>query len=172
MTIRPIVIYPDPRLRKPADRVTEFNDQLVALLEDLTDTMYDADGLGIAAPQIGVSRRVMVINCDNDPENRQPLYCINPEILSRSDQHETLSEGCLSIPDIREEIKRPLSIVARYFDRHGTPRESSFENLEARCFVHETDHLNGKLFIDYLSFLKRRSITNQMRKRKRATPAR
>ena len=167
MTVRPILIHPDARLRRTARPVAKFDDRLHALLTDLEDTMYGADGIGLAAPQLGINRRIVVMDCDRENNERRPLQLVNPEICHRSDQTELRAEGCLSIPEVYEEIKRSLEIEACYQDRNGKKIRTVFAGMEARCIAHEIDHLDGRLFIDYLGPLKQQMITNRLRKIKR-----
>lgn len=162
MTKRKIITLPDPLLRKPSVPVERVDDDLRTLIDDMLETMYDAPGLGLAGVQVAVSRRVLVLDVnyrDKDEEGgegeKQPIAMINPEILSSSDEMRVHEEGCLSIPDFYAEIERPSRIRVRYIDREGKQREEDCEGLLATVVQHEIDHLNGKLFIDYLSRLKR-----------------
>jgi peptide deformylase len=164
--IRPILIHPDPRLKKPCDTVTEFTADLAQLADDMLETMYDAPGIGLAAPQIGVMRRVLVMDCIKDGPPR-PMVLINPEITWASEDQSIYEEGCLSIPDQYAEVKRPSEVRVTWHDLTGTVQEEQFSGLWATCVQHEIDHLNGKLFIDYLGPLKRQMITRKMEKLKR-----
>ncbi|WP_339950917.1 peptide deformylase [uncultured Albimonas sp.] len=167
MSLRPILIHPDPRLKKAAEAVPEPDDALRRLVEDMLETMYDAPGVGLAGPQVGVMKRLFVMDVAGKEEAPQPLALINPEILWRSDETSTYEEGCLSIPDIYEEVTRPARVAVRWMDPEGAPREAEFEGLAATCAQHEIDHLDGKLFIDYLGSVKRGLITQKMKKLKR-----
>jgi peptide deformylase len=168
MSIRPIVLHPDPRLKKPASPVAAVTPDLVALARDMLETMYDAPGIGLAAPQIGVSRRIIVMDCVKDPEAApRPMILFNPEIIWSSDEYNIYEEGCLSIPEHYAEVERPAEVRVRWLDEHGAPQEEHFTGLWATCVQHEIDHLDGKLFIDYLGPLKRQLITRKMVKRKR-----
>jgi peptide deformylase len=164
--IRPILIHPDPRLKKPCDAVAEVTPDIVALASDMLETMYDAPGVGLAAPQIGVLKRVIVMDCikEGPPE---PMVLINPEILWTSDEPNVYEEGCLSIPDQYAEVTRPAEVRVTWLGLDCAQHERRFEKLWATCVQHEIDHLNGKLFIDYLGPLKRQMITRKMEKMKR-----
>lgn len=164
--IRPILIHPDPRLKKPCDAVVEVTPEIAALAADMLETMYDAPGVGLAAPQIGVLKRVIVMDCikEGPPE---PMVLINPEILWTSDEPSIYEEGCLSIPDQYAEVTRPAEVRVTWLGLDGAQHERSFDKLWATCVQHEIDHLNGKLFIDYLGPLKRQMITRKMEKMKR-----
>ena len=164
--IRDILIHPDPRLKKLCDPVTEVTDEIRALASDMLETMYDAPGVGLAAPQVGVTKRILVMDCikDGPPE---PMVLINPELVWASEEASTYEEGCLSIPDQYANVDRPASVTIRWTDLEGAPQERLFEGLWATCVQHEMDHLNGKLFIDFLGPLKRQMITRKMEKLKR-----
>ncbi|MXU63974.1 peptide deformylase [Oceanomicrobium pacificus] len=167
MSTRPILIHPDPRLKKVAAEVTAFDADLQALAADMLDTMYDAPGIGLAGPQIGAMQRIFVMDCAAKEAEPEPLVLINPQIVAASDDLSEYEEGCLSIPDIYETITRPAAVQMRWQDLDGQVQEAEFGGLEATCVQHELDHLNGKLFIDYLSALKRRMITSKMQKLKK-----
>jgi peptide deformylase len=166
--IRSILIHPDPRLRKPADPVTSITADMGKLAEDMLATMYDAPGVGLAAPQVGVSKRLLVMDCVKDPEVApRPMVLFNPEITWRSEDLNTYEEGCLSIPDQYADVERPAQVRVRWTGLDGKVQEEEFEGLWATCVQHEIDHLQGKLFIDYLGPLKRQMITRKMEKLKR-----
>lgn len=167
MTVRPILIVPDPRLRKAAAPVVAVDDSLRALAADMLDTMYDAPGVGLAAPQIGVMKRIFVMDCSAKDDEKNPMVFFNPEILWLSEETETSEEGCLSIPDIYEPVTRPERIRLRWLGLDGETHEQEFGERWAVCAQHEIDHLDGKLFIDYLSALKRTMISAKMRKQKK-----
>lgn len=168
MTLRPILLHPDPRLRKPCEPVAAVTPDLVALADDMLATMYDAPGIGLAAPQIGVNRRLIVMDCVKDPQAApRPLVLFNPEILWSSEERSTYEEGCLSIPDHYAEVERPAEVRVRWLDREGRVQEEQFAGLWATCVQHEIDHLDGRLFIDYLKRLRRQMITRKMEKLKR-----
>ncbi|SLN21766.1 Peptide deformylase [Roseivivax jejudonensis] len=166
---RPILIHPDPRLKKPAAPVADLSDDLRALADDMLETMYEAPGIGLAAPQVGVLTRLIVLDCvkEDDPEPARPLVMFNPQILSASSETRLYEEGCLSIPDQYAEVERPAQVRVGWLDRDGTPQEEDFDGLWAVCVQHEIDHLDGKLFIDYLTPMKRQMITRKMQKLKR-----
>ena len=165
---RPILIHPDPRLKKVCAPVTDITDELRALADDMLETMYDAPGIGLAAPQVGVLERVIVLDCvKEEGEAPRPLVMFNPEITARSEETNTYEEGCLSIPDQYAEVTRPREVELRWIDRDGKLRSEGFGGLWATCVQHEIDHLNGKLFIDYLGPMKRQMITRRMQKLKR-----
>ena len=167
MTTRRILIHPDPHLRKVCPPVREVDDTLRTLAEDMLETMYDAPGVGLAAPQIGKMKRLFVMDCTRDENDRQPTVCINPEITWISDETVTAEEGCLSIPDIYEEVTRPAAVRLAFLDLDGKAQERELDGLWATCAQHELDHLDGKLFIDYLSGIKRTMITRKMKKLKK-----
>ena len=165
--IRPILIHPDPRLKKLCEPVAEITPEIVRLAEDMLETMYDAPGVGLAAPQIGVTKRVIVLDCSKDPEPRRPLAMVNPEVIWESEDLSRYEEGCLSIPEQYAEVARPAEVRVRWLGLDGVEQEEQFAGLWATCVQHEIDHLNGKLFIDFLGPLKRQMITRKMEKLKR-----
>ena len=167
MSLRTILIHPDTRLRKKCELVKNFDSKLEKLTQDMLETMYDAPGIGLAAPQIGVMLQVFVMDCATKDEKPNPLVLINPSILWHSEEKSVQSEGCLSIPEQYEEVTRPKSVKVSFQNVKGVVSEISFEGIEATCSQHEIDHLNGKLFIDYLSNLKKKMITDKMKKLKR-----
>ncbi|SEV95229.1 peptide deformylase [Aliiroseovarius sediminilitoris] len=168
MSIKPILIHPDPRLKKVAEVVPDLSDDLRQLADDMLETMYDAPGIGLAAPQVGVLTRLIVMDCvREDDEPPQPVVMFNPEVILSSDDLNTYEEGCLSIPEQYAEVTRPKEVSVRWVDRDGNVQEQDFDGLWATCVQHEIDHLNGKLFIDYLKPLKRQMITRKMQKLKR-----
>jgi peptide deformylase len=178
MALLQILEYPDPRLRTRAQPVTDFDAALAKLIEDMFETMYAAPGIGLAATQVDVHRRLIVM--DLSGERSEPLVFVNPEILE-SEGVGTMEEGCLSVPGIFDEVKRAAKVRARFQDRNGTVQERELEGLLAVCLQHEMDHLDGKLFVDYLSELKRERIRKKLEKDRReragsraavATPAR
>ncbi|KAF0675529.1 peptide deformylase [Profundibacterium mesophilum] len=168
MTLRSILIHPDPRLKKPADPVTAFDAELRGLADDMLETMYDAPGIGLAAPQIGVMRRVLVMDCvKEEGEAPRPMALVNPVIEWSSEARSVYEEGCLSIPEQYAEVERPAEVEVSWSDPDGSPMRQRFEGLWATCVQHEIDHLDGKLFIDYLKPLRRQMITRKMVKLKR-----
>ena len=162
----PIIKVPDPILRETAKPVTEITDGIRQLLDDMAATMYDAPGIGLAAPQIGVMRRIIVMDCMKDAPP-EPMVLLNPEVIWSCEDLSTYEEGCPSIPDQYADVKRPASVKVRWMDLSGEIQERQFDGLWATCVQHEIDHLNGKLFIDYLGPLKRQMITRKMEKLKR-----
>lgn len=165
---RPILIHPDPRLKKVCAPVPDLSDDLRKLADDMLETMYDAPGVGLAAPQVGVLDRLIVLDCiKEEGEAPRPLIMFNPEVVASSDELSSYDEGCLSIPDQYAEVTRPAEVEVAWMDRDGNARKETFEGLWATCVQHEIDHLNGKLFIDYLSPMKRQMITRKMQKLKR-----
>ena len=168
MTTRPILIHPDPRLKKRCDPVTEITEELRAAASDMLETMYDAPGVGLAGPQVGLMKRILVMDCVKDPEAApRPMVLMNPEVTWASEALNTYEEGCLSIPEQYAEVTRPAEVKVRWLALDGSEREEHFAGLWATCVQHEIDHLNGKLFIDYLTPLKRQLITRKMEKLKR-----
>ncbi|MEZ5676529.1 peptide deformylase [Thalassovita litoralis] len=166
--IRPILIHPDPRLKKVCAAVPDLSDDLRTLADDMLETMYDAPGVGLAAPQIGVLDRLIVLDCVKEQgETPRPLIMFNPEVVAASDQTSVYEEGCLSIPEQYAEVTRPAEVTVKWIDRNGKEQQEDFAGLWATCVQHEIDHLNGKLFIDYLKPLKRQMITRKMQKLKR-----
>ena len=161
--IYPIVKYGNPVLEKPAAPVTEFDDELKKLVEDMFESMYEAKGVGLAAPQIGISKRLAVIDVTFKENPREKLVLANPEII-HTEGKQTQSEGCLSIPDFRENVTRANKVTIRAQDVNGKWYEKTGEELLARAFLHETDHLNGKLYLSHLSALKRDLIKRKIRK--------
>jgi peptide deformylase len=161
MAVRTILEFPDPRLRTRAELVTRFDLALGTLIEDLLETMYAAPGIGLAATQVDVHKRLIVI--DISPEHNDPLVLVNPEILAREGEAST-EEGCLSVPGIFDEVKRAAKIRLRAQDRNGEIFEREYEDILAVCIQHEMDHLEGRLFVDYLSDLKRERIRKKLDK--------
>jgi peptide deformylase len=165
MTVRPILHYPDERLRIPGEPITDFGPELGRLIDDMAETMYAAPGVGLAAPQIGVSKRLFIIDISSgDDEPSDLKVFINPEIVAREGETQW-EEGCLSFPGVREEICRATEVTVRAVDRHGKPFELSADGLLAIAIQHENDHLEGKLMIDRVSMLKRRVMHRAMVKR-------
>ncbi len=161
--IYPIVKYGDPVLEKPAEAVTEFDDELRKLVEDMFESMYAAHGVGLAAPQIGISKRLAVIDVSFKEDPNAKLVLANPEVLKLEGKH-TQQEGCLSLPEFRENVTRPQRVTIKAQDVNGKWYEKTGEELLARAFVHEIDHLNGKLYISHISALKRDLIRRKVRK--------
>lgn len=167
MTLRNILIHPDPRLKKLCTPIEEFGPDLAVLAEDMLQTMYDAPGVGLAGPQIGVMKRIIVMDCAKEGAEPRPLPMINPEITWASEDTSVYEEGCLSIPEQYAEVTRPAEVKVRWQDVTGAFHVEQFSGLWATCVQHEIDHLDGKLFIDYLGPMKRQMITRKMEKLKR-----
>ncbi len=155
MAIRPLVLLPDPVLKQPSAPVEKVTDEIRTLAADMLDTMYDAPGIGLAAIQIGVPKRVVTIDLAKQDEEKRPIVFINPEVTWASEENSVYEEGCLSIPEYYEEVERPASVRVRYMGLDGATHELQADGLMATCIQHEIDHLNGVLFIDHLSRLKR-----------------
>jgi peptide deformylase len=168
MALKKILIHPDPRLKKVAAPVASVNDELRRLADDMLETMYDAPGIGLAAPQVAVMNRMLVMDCaKEDDATPEPMVLINPEVVWTSDERNVYEEGCLSIPEQYAEVERPAEVEVSWMDLDGKTRRERFDGLWATCVQHEIDHLDGKLFIDYLRPLKRQMITRKMQKLKR-----
>ncbi len=160
-----ILTYPDPRLKEKSKTVTEVNDSIRNLMDEMLEIMYEAPGIGLAAPQVNVHKRVVVI--DISDEKNSPMFFINPEIIASSGEEE-MEEGCLSVPEYSAVIHRPANVTVKALDRDGKEFQMDCEDLLAVCIQHEIDHLNGKLFIDYLSPLKRQMVRKKLEKLKKA----
>jgi len=168
MSILDILIHPDPRLKKRCAPVTGITPRLQKLADDMLQTMYDAPGIGLAAPQVGEMTRLIVMDCvKGEGEAPRPMALFNPEVIWSSEETSIYEEGCLSIPEHYADVERPAEVKVRWLDRDGAPQEEKFDGLWATCVQHEIDHLNGKLFIDYLKPLRRQMITRKMVKLKR-----
>jgi len=165
MALLPILEFPDPRLRTVAEPVAEVNDEIRQLIDDMFETMYDAPGIGLAATQVNVHHRVITIDLSED--RSEPLVLINPEIEVINPQLDAMQEGCLSVPGFYENVKRPNHIRVKTLDRDGNQVEFEAHELLAVCIQHEIDHLDGKLFVDYLSPLKRNRIRSKLDKKHR-----
>ena len=169
MAIRPILTAPDPRLKAVSTNVEKVNDEIRKLAADMADSMYKADGIGLAAIQIGVAKRVIVMDLDQKDGKKDPKTFINPKILWASDEMATFEEGCLSVPEIWDDVERPARIKAEYLDLDGKRVELEADGLLATCLQHEMDHLQGVLFIDHLSRLKRSMALKKLTKAKKQT---
>lgn len=169
MTLLNILIHPDPRLKKVAEPILKVTSEIGKLAEDMLATMYDAPGIGLAAPQVSEPRRLFVMDCvrREDEGTPRPMVLINPEITWSSEEMNTYEEGCLSIPEQYGDVERPERVRARWMGLDGKMHEEEFDGIWATCVQHELDHLNGKLFIDYLKPLRRQMITRKMQKLKR-----
>ena len=168
MTIRKILIEPDAFLRQKSTEVEVVDDSIRTLMNDMLETMYNAPGIGLAAIQIGVPRRVIVIDLSRDDEDKKPLYFVNPKIITNSDNEAVYEEGCLSVPGQFAEINRPDKCKVKYLDYDGNEKILDAEGLLATCIQHEIDHLEGILFIDYLSKLKKSMIVKKLSKQKKS----
>ncbi|WIJ24862.1 peptide deformylase [Devosia sp. RR2S18] len=164
MAVRPILVIPDARLRAVADPVQGVDDEIKTLAQDMLDTMYDAPGIGLAAPQIGVMKRVVVMDLAGEDEKPEPMVLINPEITKFGDEMQVTEEGCLSIPELFYEVERPNAVTVKYTDLDGNEVEKAAEGKLAVCIQHELDHLDGVLYIDYLSRLKRDRVLKKFEK--------
>ena len=166
---RSILIHPDPRLKKLCKPVDDLSDELRQLADDMLETMYAAPGIGLAAPQVGELDRLIVLDCvkADTEEKPRPLIMFNPVVVASSDETNVYEEGCLSIPDQYADVTRPKEVEVAWIDRDGNAQQEVFDGLWATCGQHEIDHLDGKLFIDYLKPLKRQLITRKMQKLKR-----
>ncbi len=169
MSLREIITVPDPLLRKISDPIERVDDDLRKLLDDMLETMYDAPGIGLAAIQVAVPLRVLVMDVSHRDEDKSPLFLINPQIIRSSHEMRVHEEGCLSIPEHFAEIERPASVLVRYIDRDGKQHEDEFDDLLATVVQHEIDHLDGKQFIDYISKLKRDRIVRKLTKDRKRT---
>jgi len=167
MAVLPIITAPDPRLKLACEPVARVDDAVRKLMDDMLETMYLAPGIGLAAPQIGVPKRVLVVDVAREGEAKAPIRMANPEIVSVSDEVTTYEEGCLSVPDHYADVERPSRARIRYLDYQGEIREQDFDGLAATCIQHEIDHLNGVLFIDHISSLKRGIILRKLSKARR-----
>jgi peptide deformylase len=167
MAILPIIIAPDPRLAQPCQPVTTVDADVVRLMDDMLATMYDAPGIGLAAPQVGVLKRVIVVDVSKDPDNPAPQQLVNPEIVWASEELSDYEEGCLSLPEHYAPVTRPARVRVRYLDRTGAQQEMDCVGLLATCIQHEMDHLDGVLFVDHISKLKRNVILRKLQKTKK-----
>jgi peptide deformylase len=164
MAVRDIIILPDKRLRLVSEPVKAIDREIKTLVADMFETMYDAPGIGLAAIQVGVPRRVVTMDLSKKEEAQEPRVFINPEILWRSDEKAKYEEGCLSIPEFYEEVERPVQVRVKYLDLEGREQELEASGLLATCLQHEIDHLNGVLFIDHISRLKRERVVKKFAK--------
>ena len=167
MSLKPLILLPDPVLRQVSKPVERVDEGVRKLADDMLETMYDAPGIGLAAIQVGEPLRMLVIDVSKEEEPREPRIFINPEIVASADERSTYEEGCLSIPDYYAEVERPAAVTVDYVDIDGERKQIEAEGLLATCLQHEIDHLNGVLFIDYLSRLKRDRVTKKFAKQAR-----
>ena len=164
MSIKPHILLPDPVLRRQSDPIERVDDAVLALADDMLETMYDAPGIGLAAVQVGIPRRLLVVDCSREDEDQAPMVFINPQVVASSDERSTYEEGCLSIPDYYAEVERPMQVTVDYVDRLGKQQQIEADGLLATCLQHEIDHLNGILFIDHISKLKRDMVIKKFTK--------
>jgi peptide deformylase len=164
MALLPIITAPDPRLKKKAAPVETVDAEVCQLMDDMMETMYAAPGIGLAAPQVGVLKRVIVLDIDREDVKTGKLFMANPEIVEASDEDAVYEEGCLSLPEHYSEVVRPARVTVRYLDRDGQDQELACEGLLATCVQHEIDHLDGILFVDHISALKRNMILRKLLK--------
>ncbi len=164
MTIKPLIILPDPVLRQVSKPIEQVDADILKLADDMLETMYDAPGIGLAAIQIGVPRRVLVVDVSKEGEDKNPQVFINPEIVRSSDERSVYEEGCLSIPEYYAEVERPAAVTVRHIGRDGQEHVIEADGLLATCLQHEIDHLNGVLFIDHISRLKREMVIKKFTK--------
>ena len=170
MTIRPLIFLPDPILKAPSKKLERVDAALRKLAKDMLETMYDAPGIGLAAVQIGAPVRMLVIDLAKGEEPKAPQFYINPEVVWSSDERSIYEEGCLSIPDYYADVERPASVKVRHLDIDGKEHEITADGLLATCLQHEIDHLNGVLFIDHISKLKRQIVVRKFTKIARQKP--
>ncbi|MGH6894058.1 MAG: peptide deformylase [Dongiaceae bacterium] len=168
MALLPILVAPDPRLKKISAPVKQVDDSVRKLMDDMLETMYQAPGIGLAAPQVGVLKRVIVLDLAREGEKPQPLRFANPKVVWVSEHDATYNEGCLSVPEHYADVVRPAACRVRYLDYDSKRREIETEGLLATCLQHEIDHLDGVLFIDHLTYLKRNIILRKLLKAKKA----
>ncbi len=159
-----IINVPDPLLKTMSKPVAQVDERVRTLLDDMLETMYDAPGIGLAAIQVGVAERLIVLDTSMEEEEKRPQFFINPEIVWESEELNVYSEGCLSVPEHYADVERPASVRVKYLDYNGETQEQLMEGLDATCIQHEIDHLNGVVFIDYLSRLKRNMIVRKVQK--------
>lgn len=171
MTLRDIIIAPDPRLKVTSEPVERVDDALRSLMDDMLETMHEAPGIGLAAIQIGVAKRVIVMDLAKEGEAPEPGYFVNPEIIWESEDFHHYEEGCLSLPEYYEEVERPAEVKVRFLDYEGEIRELHCKEMLAVCIQHEMDHLEGILFVDHLTRLKRQMILRKLSKLKKQQAA-
>jgi peptide deformylase len=164
MALKTILTAPDPRLKKKSKPVASVDAEVRQLMDDMLETMYAAPGIGLAAPQVGVLKRVIVLDIDREDVKTGPLFMANPEVIAASDEDATYEEGCLSLPEHYSDVVRPARVTVRYLDRDGKKQEMACEGLLSTCVQHEIDHLDGILFVDHISALKRNMILRKLLK--------
>lgn len=167
MAVLPIITAPDPRLKVQCEPVESVDAAIAKMMDDMLETMYLAPGIGLAAPQVGITKRILVVDVSPKDAPREPIRMANPEILWHSDDLATYEEGCLSLPEQYADVERPARIKVRYLDRDNTEQELDADGLLATCIQHEMDHLDGVIFVDHISSLKRRMILRRLTKLKK-----
>ena len=167
MAILPLIIAPDERLNKPSEPVKVVDDSIRKLLDDMLDTMYANQGIGLAAVQVGVHKRIIVVDIAVRNGGREPIKFINPEIIRESEEMSTYNEGCLSFPDQYSDVERPAKVTVRYLDENGVQKTMEADEILATCLQHEIDHTNGIVFVDHISMMKRDMIIRKLKKAKR-----
>ncbi len=167
MAVLPIITAPDPRLKVQCEPVESVDAAIAKMMDDMLETMYLAPGIGLAAPQVGITKRILVVDLSPKDGPREPLRMANPEILWHSDELATYEEGCLSLPEQYADVERPAHIKVRYLDQDNTVQELEADGLLATCIQHEMDHLDGVIFVDHVSSLKRRMILRKLTKLKK-----
>ncbi|MEQ8806290.1 MAG: peptide deformylase [Rhodospirillales bacterium] len=167
MSVLEIIVAPDPRLKRRAEPVAKVDDAVRKIMDDMLDTMYAANGIGLAGPQVGILKRIIVVDVARDGDGRQPMQMANPEVIWESDDERHYEEGCLSLPDHFAEVVRPEAVKVRYLDRDNEIRTIDADDILATCIQHEIDHLDGVLFVDHISSLKRNMIIKKLQKLKK-----
>jgi len=167
MTVLPLVIAPDERLNTPSEKVKVVDDSIRKLLSDMLDTMYANDGIGLAAVQVGVHKRCIVVDVAVRDGGNDPIKLVNPEIIARSEEPRTFTEGCLSFPDQYSDVVRPDTVTVRYLDENGVEKTLEANDILSTCLQHEIDHINGIVFVDHISRLKRDMIIKKLQKAKK-----
>ena len=167
MSVLEIIVAPDPRLKRRAEPVAKVDDEVRKIMDDMLDTMYAANGIGLAGPQVGVLKRIIVVDVARDGDGRQPMQMANPEVIWESDDARSYEEGCLSLPEHFAEVIRPEAVKVRYLDRDNEIRTIDADDILATCIQHEIDHLDGVLFVDHISSLKRNMIIKKLQKLKK-----
>lgn len=167
MSVLEIIVAPDPRLKRRAEPVAKVDDGVRKIMDDMLDTMYAANGIGLAGPQVGVLKRIIVVDVARDGDDRQPMQMANPEVIWESEDERSYEEGCLSLPEHFAEVVRPEAVKVRYLDRENEIRTIDADDILATCIQHEIDHLDGVLFVDHISSLKRNMIIKKLQKFKK-----
>ncbi|UTW51992.1 peptide deformylase [bacterium SCSIO 12827] len=167
MSVLEIIVAPDPRLKRRAESVDKVDDEVRKIMDDMLDTMYAANGIGLAGPQVGVLKRIIVVDVARDGDDRQPMQMANPEVIWESEDERSYEEGCLSLPEHFAEVVRPEAVKVRYLDRENEIRTIDADDILATCIQHEIDHLDGVLFVDHISSLKRNMIIKKLQKFKK-----